>query len=404
MEIDHLIQNYQEIIKCYEENQKTEAKDFNVFDFMSEIFGLGETKHSRIIAFLLNPDAPHGQGKLFLNLFLERLELKNYEDDHWKVYAEKGNADVLIQSTYPIRKTIIIENKSNWAEDQSNQLYRYWHNHIYLFHNRDCIKSRDKTINRIIYLSPHENKYFEEHSLCKPEKGYEECPEKKVPIKIDNWFFRSEFRDWLYECLKNLDKHSQKISLFITDYINYWEATNFKHETIMNGLEEHFTNKQTWTDLKEILSKKQQTKINWIENFQAKLKSLSESSGWKFYQQNYGDFRIYPSDNWGICFVYEYEKGLSIWKEGITIEQKEKIKEDLIGSISDFHFIDNEFHNNTTYVMAFNQNQELMFKDEDEFAWEANNTNLFDTIANILKPHLNEETRKMFLEINNKLE
>ena len=122
MEIDHLIQNYQEIIKCYEENQKTEAKDFNVFDFMSEIFGLGETKHSRIIAFLLNPDAPHGQGKLFLNLFLERLELKNYEDDHWKVYAEKGNADVLIQSTYPIRKTIIIENKSNWAEDQSNQL------------------------------------------------------------------------------------------------------------------------------------------------------------------------------------------------------------------------------------------------------------------------------------------
>jgi len=82
-------------------------------------------------------------------------------------------------------------------------------------------------------------------------------------------------------------------------------------------------------------------------------------------QQNYGNFRIYPSDNWGICFVYEYEKGLSIWKEGITIEQKEKIKEDLIGSISDFHFIDNEFHNNTTYVMAFNQNEELMFKDEE---------------------------------------
>ena len=54
MEIDHLIQHFQEIIKCYEENQKTEAKDFNVFDFMSEIFGLGETKHSRIIAFLLN--------------------------------------------------------------------------------------------------------------------------------------------------------------------------------------------------------------------------------------------------------------------------------------------------------------------------------------------------------------
>lgn len=59
---------------------------------------------------------------------------------------------------------------------------------------------------------------------------------------------------------KNLDEHSQKISLFITDYINYWEATNFKHETIMNGLEEHFTNKQTWTDLKEILSKNSRRK------------------------------------------------------------------------------------------------------------------------------------------------
>ena len=65
MEIDHLIQNYQEIIKCYEENQKTEAKDFNVFDFMSEIFGLGGTKHSRIIAFLLNPDAHMGRVNCF---------------------------------------------------------------------------------------------------------------------------------------------------------------------------------------------------------------------------------------------------------------------------------------------------------------------------------------------------
>jgi hypothetical protein len=78
-------------------------------------------------------------------LFLEKLELKNYEDDHWKVYAEKGNADVLIQSTYPIRKTIIIENKSNWAEDQSNQLYRYWHNHIYS-HN---MTKNDDAINLI---------------------------------------------------------------------------------------------------------------------------------------------------------------------------------------------------------------------------------------------------------------
>ena len=126
------------------------------------------------------------------------------------------------------------------------------------------------------------------------------------------------------ECLKNLDKHSQKISLFITDYINYWEATNFKHETIMNGLEEHFTNKQTWIRFKRN-TQKQQTKINWIENFQSKIKFLSESSGWKFYQQNYGDFRIYPSDNWESALCMNM-KGLSIWKEGITIEQKKKSK------------------------------------------------------------------------------
>ena len=60
-------------------------------------------------------------------------------------------------------------------------------------------------------------------------------------------------------------------------------------------------------------------------------------------------------------------KGIKYLERNVTIEQKKKIKEDLIGSISDFHFIDNEFHNNTTYVMAFNQNEELMFKDEDEF-------------------------------------
>ncbi|HBX61771.1 MAG TPA: hypothetical protein DEG63_01525, partial [Flavobacteriaceae bacterium] len=64
--ITNFIEEYKSIEKQWSEKE-TKGDDFNVFDFMHSVFGITETKHSKIVAYFLNPSANHGLGTLFLN-------------------------------------------------------------------------------------------------------------------------------------------------------------------------------------------------------------------------------------------------------------------------------------------------------------------------------------------------
>jgi hypothetical protein len=92
--------------------------------------------HSAFIAELLNPEGCHGQGDLYLNLFIEQIIGKSNEPfvfENVKVEVEKfigsisedketgGFIDILVSSKNDL---IIIENKI-YAEDQYKQLVRY---------------------------------------------------------------------------------------------------------------------------------------------------------------------------------------------------------------------------------------------------------------------------------------
>lgn len=88
-----------------------------------------EVTHSKIIASFLNPQGSHGQGDLFLRLFLQTIENKdkiNIDTSNAKVYTEydigvNGRLDIFIDNgSYGI----IIENKV-YAGDQPEQLSRY---------------------------------------------------------------------------------------------------------------------------------------------------------------------------------------------------------------------------------------------------------------------------------------
>lgn len=62
---------------------------------------------------------------------MDLLGIERFSDnENWTVTAEKGRVDILLKRTHP-HSVIIIENKSNYANDQENQLYRYWHQEIY---------------------------------------------------------------------------------------------------------------------------------------------------------------------------------------------------------------------------------------------------------------------------------
>lgn len=108
------------------EQSRLRGEQFNMFSACG--VNHYETTHSSIIAELLNPQGSHGQGTLFLSLFLSSIHsgFNFYLDKGASVerehYTGDGFIDILI--TNPYNQAVIIENKI-YAGDQFEQLRRY---------------------------------------------------------------------------------------------------------------------------------------------------------------------------------------------------------------------------------------------------------------------------------------
>lgn len=103
------------------------SQDFNVFDYIEP----DENAISQVLADLLNPHGPHGQGKVFLDAFLRAVghsERTNGSSQarvgcQTHAFASTGGfIDITID--LPDKFGIAIENKP-WAIEQPNQLARY---------------------------------------------------------------------------------------------------------------------------------------------------------------------------------------------------------------------------------------------------------------------------------------
>lgn len=142
-ELKELLSEVTTISKNYDEIAKTSGENFNIFSIMSMESDERYT-HSAIIGELLNPKGSHGQGSIFLKLFIDEIEpLKKWDNFEYESavviieehlgkideeYSRGGFIDIVIKSG---NKTIIIENKI-YAPEQKNQLQRY------KYHYREC--------------------------------------------------------------------------------------------------------------------------------------------------------------------------------------------------------------------------------------------------------------------------
>lgn len=128
-----LLQQISQLSKHYEEIANLSGENFNIFQIIK--LTTEEVRiHSRFLAELLNSKGSHGQGSLFLQLFIKQLNLKEIDYSNYKVSIEKhigsineernegGILDIII-SDYK-NNCIVIENKIN-AGDQDKQLVRY---------------------------------------------------------------------------------------------------------------------------------------------------------------------------------------------------------------------------------------------------------------------------------------
>jgi hypothetical protein len=235
--LSSIIEEWHDVFCENEENHQKYGHNFNVFSLLRVEcdFHVSEIRHSRLLKYLLSPSASHGQKDIFLNEFLKMLDIDT--KGIWKVGAERDSIDILLVREDP-ETVIIIENKSNWAGDQPNQLYRYWYNAVYR-----RTKSKDenfynehKNRYRIIYLTPNENKIYQEQSISKPSKPskqeyseyseyfgsideyeYDGLPEK-LPVRIDHWFFNDHIQKWLDECVKRVPETNHRIKEYILQY------------------------------------------------------------------------------------------------------------------------------------------------------------------------------------------
>lgn len=139
----------------------------------------------------------HGQGKLFLSAFLEYIGFKKDKgNEEWIVTAEKGRVDVLLKRLNPLG-AIIIENKSNWAGDQPNQLYRYWYENIHK-REEDCntdYYSKHPEY-KIVYLVPNKAKQISDSSKMRPIDYPEDLPET-LPMGLKVLTFHEDIPKWL---------------------------------------------------------------------------------------------------------------------------------------------------------------------------------------------------------------
>ena len=423
MEIQELIKKFKQIIAEWNEKE-VKGEGFNLINFINRIWGIGETKHSQILGFFLNPRENHGQGGLFLKLFLEKLgfETSNFNPKDWIVEVEqrsngRDQIDILIRSRQ-LGISIAIENKSNGAKDQSHQLYRYWESAIYNFHNRDREKALNPKYSRIVYLP----KWGvpSEQTRTRPKDYKEPYPEKLTFEEqrgiieeqggiISCWTYYTHIVEWLNKCIEAMGGENHIVKQLVKNYIEYWSTSNSKNKYYMDGLEKELKNREDWLTMGEAVNTMNNLRTKWAKDFSTLLASIECHPNFVYNKDcdeanHFNDFRWTYEGSWGdLAFIYEPHKGLSIWKAGAG-GAREWYKERLMKLFPDFVISQD---NNTNYLMHLSAQKDIILcqseDNNDIFLWEYHNKGkeIHDFLAEKLKSYTNnKEVQTLFKEIN----
>lgn len=181
-------------------------------NLINTLGGACETKNSKILAAFLRYKSPGRYGRFeimeslikyiqfrfgaFSEIKIEKPSI-SIEHSHIDIYAREAR-----------KYAIIIENKSNWATDQNQQLHRYI----------ETVKREDFSEDKIyvLYLPPLEEKDPEDQSWGEYKESF-----KDRYIKL-SW--RDDILPWMKnKVLPNIRKKDIPLSSALEQYIDYWE-------------------------------------------------------------------------------------------------------------------------------------------------------------------------------------
>ena len=332
------------------------APDFSVFDMTRS----DEMALSKCFAGLLNPEGGHGQGRLFLDKFLEKIcgKRATWATGNCTVTLEKqanGQRRIDIYLDFGSAGGVIgIENKP-WAGDQPNQLSDYA-KHL------------------ASYNKPWLLLYF-----CNGEPSEESItPDKLEKIKESENFIHINYDQviaWLDECLS--ETCSIKVQIFIEDLIQFirlkinQELTVAETQEIVktiikyNKLKEFFDVLSVANDLKDLLLTELKNNLNinqnkyefefndvlsnkkWLTNKYGEIKTKISTNniyiGFSFDKNNLdnlvfgikkADWKIEKSDKWkklNECLQnkYNYGKSSDNWPWYASINQSKLFEKDV---------------------------------------------------------------------------
>lgn len=189
--------------KLNEAYRKTLTLDFNPLNFVK----WNENKVSEIIAFLLDPQASHEQGDLYLRMFVEYFELSFRYTDVSKVRValekntdESRRVDIVI-SYDNFKRVIGIENKIYpWTRDQDFQVADY------IKHLKTYCKTDDY---HLIYLAP-------QGKILSKDSAGEDYEEMLTDGKLKQINYEEHIIDLVHRFAMHTD--NDRVRAFIRDF------------------------------------------------------------------------------------------------------------------------------------------------------------------------------------------
>lgn len=269
---------FMEELKAISEEAR-EIKEFKKFNIFSALHKEHDERclHSRFIAYLLSPEAPHGEEDKFLRLFFEKALVLNPEEygecdimPTPEKKSEHKKSDIYIKAKTKV-KAIIIENKiyapdSN-TPDGTPQMVNYFKKIQEELKLNDDEEAK-KNI-KLVYLTLNER----DPSLLNKFDGYNLC-------KID---YRTEIQDWLEACadvtkepfLKKCIEQYRDLVIKITNNV---KRAQYLHKLIGKKIEKNLL---TDTDFKYIQTMIDFPHVKWhtIADFWNELSETLEKQG-----------------------------------------------------------------------------------------------------------------------------
>ncbi|MDY3363071.1 PD-(D/E)XK nuclease family protein [Riemerella anatipestifer] len=300
----NLLQNINTALKKYNDNIYKNGENFNIYSLLG-LERQENNTHSKIIAELLSPDGSHGQGDLFLQLFLSEIYGEcHLTKDFIRVTREYYCGQIDKNSEHGGRIDILIENGN-----------KQW-----------MIENKIDAIEQYKQLERYHNKFPNGELLFLTMTGYQssfhlELSEKKISYKCIS--YQNTICSWLEKCITELEKNANKsyLKTAIQQYLNLIKNMNNKginQEKQMEIINEIKANIEASFEIKTLFNRAVEEILKDLSNEISDFLGLKEinSTNWNKY---------FTKDNWeNLAIGFEHE-GYGVFLGICTIDNSKEL-------------------------------------------------------------------------------